>query len=63
MAAENRMTCPRCGELMNHHADKIICDSASPEIGVPFTGSVAELDQCPGCGAGVSRLEVIGDGV
>jgi ribosomal protein S27AE len=59
--AENRMRCTQCGELMNHHADKIICDS--PEISSPFFGLVEELHQCPGCGAAASRPEVVGDGV
>ena len=57
MAHRNEMKCPACGTIMNHHADKLIYESASVEQGVPFSGLMQEFCTCPACGAGASRPE------
>ena len=57
MADINKMKCPDCGAIMNHHADKLICESASVEPGASFSGSIEEFWGCPACGAGASRPE------
>ena len=48
-----RMKCPKCGALMNHHADKLVdpvdrtdAAHADPELG----GVVQETHGCPACG-------------
>jgi len=53
MATE--MKCPDCGATMNHHADKLLYESAFAEPDVPFSGLIEEFYQCPRCGAGASR--------
>jgi len=48
---EHPMRCPRCGAVMNHHANKAIpaaADASSPEV-------IEEVHACPGCGAIASR--------
>ncbi len=54
-----RVTCPKCGDAMNHHADKLIYSSesnttlkADPALG----GIIEETHHCPGCGAIASRI-------
>jgi len=53
----SEMKCPDCGATMNHHADKLIYESASAEPGVAFCGLIEEFYRCPACGAGASRPE------
>ena len=47
------MQCPRCGDEMNHHADKV-CDPVEPSDASEFDpelgGVVYETHACPGCG-------------
>jgi ribosomal protein S27AE len=56
--ANKKMTCPNCGDKMNHHADKLIYPANSAEVEqlhVDFGGVLEETHACPGCGAVASR--------
>ena len=60
MAENNsKMTCPECGDAMNHHADKLLdpvgpsdADHVDPALG----GVIEEAHCCPSCGAVASRI-------
>ena len=52
-----KIPCPVCGTPMNHHADKLLYASGD----TADTGeTIAQLHQCPACGAATSRLERMG---
>jgi ribosomal protein S27AE len=56
--ATGKMICPKCGDEMNHHADKLIYPANPAEIQQPpgvHGGVIEEMHACPGCGAGESR--------
>jgi predicted RNA-binding Zn-ribbon protein involved in translation (DUF1610 family) len=53
-----KMICPKCGDEMNHHADKLVepvrredLRHVNPTLG----GIVEETHGCPSCGAVESR--------
>jgi predicted RNA-binding Zn-ribbon protein involved in translation (DUF1610 family) len=55
---KSKMICPKCGNEMNHHADKLVYvldhgggKQADPSLG----GVIEETHCCPGCGAVESR--------
>jgi len=51
------MMCPKCGDEMNFHAQKMT--SWSPEdagYNEALGGVMEEFHACPGCGAGASRV-------
>lgn len=52
-----RMSCPRCGAAMNHHADKTLyfTEVAENRSTDSATGLVEEIHACPNCGASASR--------
>ena len=57
---ESKMICPKCGDEMNHHADKLVepvkaedLKHTNPALG----GVIEEMHYCPGCGAVESRRE------
>lgn len=55
----NKLTCPKCGSAMNHHADKLIYLSEKVQtaaIDPALGGLIEETHACPGCGAVASRL-------
>jgi predicted RNA-binding Zn-ribbon protein involved in translation (DUF1610 family) len=59
MAKQKRkMICPKCGDEMNHHADKLL-DAVAPEdlthVNPTLGGVIEEIHGCPGCGAVESR--------
>ena len=56
--AKDTMTCPKCGEKMNHHADKIVYSAGAREAHAQniFGAALEETHACPGCGAIESRL-------
>ena len=58
MANKNKMICPKCGDEMNHHADKLV-DPVKPEdlkhFNPTLSGVIEEMHYCPGCGAVESR--------
>lgn len=61
MAGEkSKMICPKCGEEMNHHADKLV-EPVRPEdmkdVNLELGGIVEETHCCPACGWGESRRE------
>ncbi len=52
------MICPKCGAVMNHHADKLVdpvgaqqAAQADPALG----GMLEEMHACPACGNVESR--------
>ena len=55
---ESKMICPKCGDEMNHHADKLV-DPVKPEdlkhVNPALSGVIEEMHYCPGCGAVESR--------
>jgi ribosomal protein S27AE len=61
---ENQMTnstmiCPKCGEKMNHHADKVIHSTERRESGKidpALGGLIEEHHNCPRCGVIASRI-------
>jgi len=55
----SKMICPKCGDTMNHHANKVIYSDrqderafADPALG----GVIEETHNCPGCGVIASRI-------
>jgi len=55
---ETKMICPKCGDEMNHHADKVIYPGSSEDAKdtrVAWGGVIEETHSCPGCGAVESR--------
>jgi len=53
MPERKMMVCPKCGEPMNHHADKLVdpVDSREAALVDPALGGVVqETHGCPGCG-------------
>ena len=58
MARSEQLRCPKCGGLMNHHADKLVLAAGDEPPGVvdpAFGGIVEETHACPVCGAVASR--------
>jgi ribosomal protein S27AE len=58
--AERRkpMICPKCGDLMNHHADKLVdLTDGQPgdDVDGGLGGTIQEMHACPGCGNVESR--------
>ena len=55
---KSTMICPKCGNEMNHHADKLI-DPVKPEdlqqVNSALGGVIEEMHHCPGCGVAASR--------
>lgn len=54
MSEADKMKCPDCGAEMNHHADKLVYDSA-PGEDVNEGGFILEAHACPGCGRSATR--------
>ena len=55
---KTKMICQKCGDEMNHHADKLV-DPVKPEdikhVNPALGGMIEEMHYCPGCGATASR--------
>lgn len=58
MANTDKMICPNCKVVMNHHCDKLMYTSdpldpgrTDPNLG----GFIEEFHTCPNCGAAASR--------
>ena len=51
------MICPKCGHLMNHHADKLVdpVDGQQGDLDEGLGGTIEETHACPGCGNVESR--------
>ena len=50
---EQPIRCPKCGDEMNHHADKLMAptnDSDAALVDSSLGGVVQEAHGCPGCG-------------
>jgi ribosomal protein S27AE len=55
---KSKMICPKCGDEMNHHADKLVYPASAQEAGkmdLALGGVIEETHCCPGCGAVASR--------
>jgi predicted RNA-binding Zn-ribbon protein involved in translation (DUF1610 family) len=55
---KTKMICPKCGDEMNHHADKLVHPLTPQEVedvNVTLGGLIEETHCCPGCGAVESR--------
>jgi predicted RNA-binding Zn-ribbon protein involved in translation (DUF1610 family) len=55
-----KMICPKCGDEMNHHADKLVYPATSQEakkMDPAIGGILEEIHGCPGCGTVESRRE------
>jgi ribosomal protein S27AE len=56
---KTKMICPKCGDEMNHHADKIIYSTdrrATAAIDPSLGGLIEETHNCPRCGVIASRI-------
>ncbi len=55
---KNPMTCPECGVVMTHHAEKLV-DPYRPQdralVDPVLGGIVQEVHTCPECGKAESR--------
>ena len=52
--ANRKLICPKCGDEMNHHADKLVYTANLDDAHRAHTdlgGVVEETHGCPGCGA------------
>jgi ribosomal protein S27AE len=57
--ASSKMICTKCGNEMNHHADKLIYSTeanAMAKIDPSLGGLIEETHHCPGCGAIAGRI-------
>jgi len=55
---KSKMICPKCGDEMNHHADKLAHPATFEEakkIDPAIGGIIEEMHCCPGCGVVESR--------
>ncbi len=55
-----KVKCSKCGNEMNHHADKIITDVSEENLKYydkAFDGILEEHYKCPNCGAAFSKFE------
>ena len=51
---ESKMICPKCGDEMNHNADKLVYPGSPQEaekMNLTLAGVIDETHGCPGCGA------------
>jgi ribosomal protein S27AE len=56
MVEGDRMKCPDCGALMNHHADKLDYGADGEEFDAePGGGVLIEAHACPDCGRAATR--------
>jgi len=56
--ATSKMICPKCGDEMNHHANKLIYFDEHDSHTITNTvlgGVIEETHGCPGCGGVESR--------
>lgn len=47
-----KLTCPKCGAAMNHHADKLVAPvdrHAGGDVDPVFGGVIQETHTCPAC--------------
>lgn len=58
MAESDKLNCPGCGAEMNHHADKLVHDSAPGEDAAEADadGFILEAHTCPACGRSATRV-------
>jgi ribosomal protein S27AE len=55
----NKMICPKCGDEMNHHADKLVAPVSADDakhVDPALGGLIEETHACPACGAVGSRI-------
>jgi hypothetical protein len=57
---KSKMNCPKCGDEMNHHADKLVHPATTEEakkIDPAIGGIIEEMHCCPACGIVESRRD------
>jgi predicted RNA-binding Zn-ribbon protein involved in translation (DUF1610 family) len=57
--ASSKLICPKCGDELNHHADKLIYSGArgnAAAIDPSLGGLIEESHCCPGCGTIESKI-------
>jgi ribosomal protein S27AE len=57
--AKSKMICWKCGNEMNHHADKLIYSTETnvmAKLDPSLGGLIEETHHCPGCGAIAGRI-------
>jgi hypothetical protein len=55
---KSKMICPKCGDEMNHHADKLVYSAGADDSSRPnadFGVVIEETHECPACRAIESR--------
>lgn len=59
MGRTEKIRCPKCGALMNHHADKLVTmtDGDSAAFDPVLNGVVQQTHTCPVCANVEFRLE------
>lgn len=55
MTETDRMKCPGCGAVMNHHADKLDYNAPEDEASEPGSEIIIEAHTCPACGRTATR--------
>lgn len=55
MPEADKMNCPYCGAEMNHHADKLVYESAPDDEDADEGGFILEALTCSACGHNVTR--------
>ncbi|MDQ3819141.1 MAG: hypothetical protein M3362_15895 [Acidobacteriota bacterium] len=58
MSSTNKIVCPDCGVVMNHHAEKIDYTRPPDESSAAdarFGGILEEVHSCPACGKTETR--------
>lgn len=53
MSKKEKINCPKCGNKMNHHADKITYPTSAGEMEYfdqAYEGILEEHHKCPACG-------------
>ena len=59
MTDRKPMICPKCGAIMNEHAEKLLDPRSREEaarLDSALRGVVHEMHTCPACGANASRF-------
>ncbi|MGQ0734272.1 MAG: NADPH-dependent FMN reductase [Acidobacteriota bacterium] len=57
---EAKLACPKCGDEMNHHADKLVAPCGSEDVAavdLAMGGIVHQAHNCDGCGHVEVRIE------
>ena len=59
MPESDKMNCPGCGAEMNHHADKLVYDSAPDDEDAGEGELILEAHACAACGRSATRAAAL----